>query len=79
MALLKLYCLSEHCVQRTKGGVSTVSYHCYSLKMTEFTTPTSQMLQKKMYHGFGRRNLGLSKELVGRILQVAVMKRKVIK
>lgn len=46
MALLKLYCLLEHRVQRTKGGVSTVSYHCYSLKITEFTTSSSQTLQK---------------------------------
>lgn len=39
MAVLKLYCLLEHCVQRTKGGVSIASYHCYSLKIKEeFTT-----------------------------------------
>lgn len=34
---------------------------------------------KKLQHGFARGNLGLSKEMLGRTLQVAVMKGKVIK
>lgn len=78
MALLTLYGLLEHWVQKTKWGVSTISYHCYGLNLQKNLLLLHKKDHKKLYHDFGRGNIVLSKLLLGWILQEAI-KGKVAK
>lgn len=52
-------------IESRNEGVSTISYHCYDLKLQKNLPLVHKEDHRKLYHGFERGSIGLSKAMLG--------------